>query len=205
MDNYEFTNKWFENKAKQIWTQILNQTKPKKILEIGSYEGASTCYLIDTLSLHHDAFEINAIDTWDGGIEHKEMKINMKLVEERFKKNTSLAIKKSKKSIELITHKAKSINALSKLIISKQSNYFDFIYIDGSHMASDVLSDAILSFELLKINGIMGFDDYLWKLPNTDNLLTNPKIAIDTFTNIFSFRIQILVTLNHQVYIKKIK
>ena len=91
------------------------------------------------------------------------------------------------------------------MITNKTSNYFDFIYIDGSHMASDVLSDAILSFELLKIDGIMGFDDYLWKLPNTDNLLTNPKIAIDTFTNIFSFRIQILVTLNHQVYIKKIK
>ena len=45
-------------------------------------------------------------------------------------------------------------------------------------MASDVLSDAILSFELLKINGIIGFDDYLWKLPNSNNLLTNPKIAI---------------------------
>ena len=204
MDNYEFTNQWFEKTAKPLWSQIINQTKPKKILEIGSYEGASICYLIDTLSLHHDAFEINAIDTWDGGIEHKERKINMKLVEERFKKNTSLAIKKSKKSIELITHKEKSINALSKLITSKKSSYFDFIYIDGSHMASDVLSDAILSFELLKINGIMGFDDYLWKLPNSNNLLTNPKIAIDSFTNIFALRSKIFQTPNHQLYIQKL-
>ena len=86
MDNYEFTNQWFEKTAKPLWSQIINQSKPEKILEIGSYEGASICYLIDTLSLHHDAFEINAIDTWEGGIWHKENKINMKLVEERFKK-----------------------------------------------------------------------------------------------------------------------
>lgn len=203
MDNYEFTNNWFETSAKAIWSQIFNQTKPNKILEIGSYEGASTCFLIETLSLYHDSFEIHAIDTWDGGVEHKEMKINMKLVEERFHKNTSLAIKNSSKKIELKTFKDKSINALSKLITNQKSNYFDFIYIDGSHMASDVLSDAILSFELLKINGIIGFDDYLWKLPNSNNLLTNPKIAIDSFTNIFALRSAIFRTPNHQVYIKK--
>ena len=203
MDNYEFTNNWFETSAKAIWSQIFNQTKPKKILEIGSYEGASTCFLIETLSLYHDSFEIYAIDTWDGGVEHKDMKVNMKLVEERFHKNTSLAIKNSSKKIELKTFKDKSINALSKLITNQKSNYFDFIYIDGSHMASDVLSDAILSFELLKINGIIGFDDYLWKLPNSNNLLTNPKIAIDSFTNIFALRSAIFRTPNHQVYIKK--
>ena len=127
----------------------------------------------------------------------------MKLVEERFHKNTSLAIKNSSKKIELKTFKEKSINALSQLITTQKSNYFDFIYIDGSHMASDVLSDAILSFELLKINGIIGFDDYLWKLPNSNNLLTNPKIAIDSFTNIFALRSAIFRTPNHQVYIKK--
>ena len=204
MDNYEFTNQWFEKTAKPLWSQIINQSKPEKILEIGSYEGASTCFLIDTLSLYHDSFEIYTIDTWDGGVEHKEMKINMKLVEERFHKNTSLAIKNSSKKIELVTFKDKSINALSKLITNQKSNYFDFIYIDGSHMASDVLSDAILSFELLKINGIIGFDDYLWKLPNSNNLLTNPKIAIDSFTNIFALRSAIFRTPNHQVYIKKI-
>ena len=95
MDNYEFTNNWFETSAKAIWSQIFNQTKPKKILEIGSYEGASTCFLIETLSLYHDSFEIYAIDTWDGGVEHKEMKINMKLVEAffYFKDGTVLKIK----------------------------------------------------------------------------------------------------------------
>ena len=54
----------------------------------------------------------------------------MKLVEERFHKNTSQAIKKSSKKIDLVTYKDKSINALSKLITNQKSNYFDYIYID---------------------------------------------------------------------------
>ncbi len=204
-ENYEFTNNWFQNSTKKIWSEIIIQRKPKKILEIGSYEGASICFLIDTLSVYHDSFEIHVIDTWEGGMEHKEMKINMKLVEERFHKNTTDAIKNSAKKINLIKHKEKSIHSLSKMIANQKSNYFDFIYIDGSHLASDVLSDAILSFELLKMDGIMGFDDYLWKQPNSNNLLTNPKIAIDSFTNIFSSKIDFLRTQNHQTYIKKIR
>ena len=38
----------------------------------------------------------------------------------------------------------------------------DFIYVDGSHQAHDVLCDAILSFKLLRVGGIVCFDDYLW-------------------------------------------
>ena len=96
MDTYEFTNKWFEP-AKPIWSKILTQSKPNKILEIGSYEGASTCYLIEKLSLFHDSLEIHSIDTWNGGVEHKN--IDMKLVEDRFKKNTSLAKKNLKRKL----------------------------------------------------------------------------------------------------------
>jgi hypothetical protein len=34
---------------------------------------------------------------------------------------------------------------------------------DGSHRARDVLEDAVLSWPLLKVGGIMLFDDYLWQ------------------------------------------
>ena len=39
---------------------------------------------------------------------------------------------------------------------------FDIIYIDGSHAVNDVLEDAVLSFRLLKPEGILIFDDYRW-------------------------------------------
>lgn len=41
-------------------------------------------------------------------------------------------------------------------------NKFDFIYVDGLHLSQDVLYDALLSFDLLKVGGILIFDDYLW-------------------------------------------
>jgi len=47
---YEFTNDWFQTKAKPVWDEIMPQILPKRILEIGSYEGASACYLIDTVA-----------------------------------------------------------------------------------------------------------------------------------------------------------
>lgn len=37
---------------------------------------------------------------------------------------------------------------------------FDLIYVDGGHSAADVLADAILSFSLLRVGGILVFDDY---------------------------------------------
>ncbi len=39
---------------------------------------------------------------------------------------------------------------------------FDVVYVDASHMAGDVLSDAVLAWKLLAPGGIMIFDDYAW-------------------------------------------
>jgi len=41
-------------------------------------------------------------------------------------------------------------------------DHFDYISIDGSHEAADVLSDAVLSWPLLKTGGLICFDDYEW-------------------------------------------
>ena len=46
---YNFTNDWF-NYHKYIWDSLINDLNPSKVLEIGSFEGASACYLIDKIS-----------------------------------------------------------------------------------------------------------------------------------------------------------
>ena len=50
------------------------------------------------------------------------------------------------------------INKLNSLGVQE----LDFIFIDGCHESREVLEDAILSWELLKVGGIMNFDDALW-------------------------------------------
>jgi predicted O-methyltransferase YrrM len=208
MDNFKFTNNWFNDTAKSQWDVIIPNVKPKKILEIGSYEGASTCYLIQKLA-QENSIEIHCIDAWSNDMgEETDYKlygpnINMSEVESRFKQNTKLAIEKSAKKVDFFIHKGFSDDLLVKLLSSGKKNYFDFIYIDGSHLGPDVLCDAVLSFRLLKINGIMAFDDYLW--PSANKSLTRiPKLAIDSFVNLYSEKLTIYNAPLYQIYIQKI-
>ena len=208
MENFKFTNNWFNDAAKHQWEKLISQIKPKKILEIGSYEGASTCYLIQKLA-QENSVEIHCIDAWNNEMgDETDYKlygpnIDMSAVESRFRQNTKLAIEKVSKKVDFFIHKGFSDDQLVKLLSNDKKNYFDFIYIDGSHLGPDVLCDAVLSFRLLKINGVMAFDDYLW--PSAKKSLTRiPKLAIDSFVNLYSEKINIFTLPLYQIYIKKI-
>ncbi|WP_448573268.1 class I SAM-dependent methyltransferase [Trichothermofontia sp.] len=205
----EFTNDWFLVSAKSNWDQLLPQLQPKRILEIGSYEGASTCYLIRTLSSMVDSLEIYCIDTWEGGIEHHRggiVEADMPSVERRFKANTEIEIQGSSCPVNLVCYKEKSITALSKLIAQGMSGYFDFIYIDGSHQTPDVLSDAVLAFQLARKGGLIAFDDYLWSEHSVEarDILRCPKSAIDAFVNIFFRKVTIISAPLYQLYVSKV-
>jgi predicted O-methyltransferase YrrM len=160
--DYIFTTNWFDgNKA--IWSQLLKQLNPTRILEVGSYEVKSAAYIIESLA-NTNGLEIHCIDSWEGGVEHKQggsWEANMKEVEARFAHNMQIATNKSGRAVKLELHKGLSNKELPRLVANNMQEYFDFIYIDGSHQAPDVLLDAILGFELLKTGGIMAFDDYL--------------------------------------------
>ena len=200
----EFTNNWFSY-SKHIWDELIPAIKPKKILEIGVYEGACTCYLIHQMA-NRFPIEMHCIDTWKGGVEHQSMGINMRSVEKRFNKNTRKIIGQVSKPVELVVHKGKSSFHLAKLIADGYENYFDFIYVDGSHQAPDVLADAVMGFQLLKVGGHIVFDDYLWSedLPGGKDLLRCPKPAIDAFINIHFRQVEILHGRLYQLYVKKI-
>jgi predicted O-methyltransferase YrrM len=90
---------------------------------------------------------------------------------------------------------------------SGKHGYFDLIYIDGSHQAPDVLTDAVMSFQLLKVGGVMIFDDYLWTMdkPGFQDVLKMPKPAIDAFLNIFQRKMSIFFGAPiGQLYARKI-
>jgi predicted O-methyltransferase YrrM len=200
---YNFTNNWFESAAKGVWDSLIPQLNPTRILEIGSYEGASACYLIEKLAASKE-IELHCVDPWD---KNKSVtKTNMTTVESRFHQNTKAAISKVENAVQLILHKEFSDLVLSKLLAEGKQGYFDFIYIDGSHRAPDVLCDAILSFRLLKNKGVMVFDDYLWheNLSYGTDPIRCPKLAIDAFTNIYCRKIRVMSAPLYQLYVQKI-
>ena len=204
-DEYQYTNDWFQTGAKGVWDALVPKIDPTRILEIGSYEGASTCYLIEKLAAHKK-IEIQCVDTWEGGIEHKQSQKDMSAVEKRYKQNIETALKRVDHRATIIQHKGYSDAILPKLLAEGKQGYFDFIYVDGSHQAPDVLCDAVLSFKLLKKNGVVVFDDYLWQenLPYGTDPLRCPKLAIDAFTNIYSRKMRIISAPLYQLYVQKI-
>jgi len=72
--------------------------------------------------------------------------------------------KKHERKIRVIVDH--SFNAL-RALVSKSGGpdpepVFDLAFIDGSHVARDVLTDALLLWPYIKPGGYMVFDDYEW-------------------------------------------
>jgi hypothetical protein len=153
--------------------------------------------------------EIHCIDSWQGGIEHKEggsIVSNMSEVEKRFRHNIEIAEKAAEFKPNIHIHKGFSDIVLAQLLSNGKLGYFDFVYVDGSHQAPDVLCDAVLAFRLLRNYGVMAFDDYIWQetLPYGTDLLRCPKPAIDAFTNLYCRKVKIIPSLLYQLYIQKV-
>ena len=200
MSEYQFTKDWF-NWAPAVWEQLTpmlsGEACNREFLEIGSFEGRSAVWIVENMMQDGDI--LGCIDTWEGGEEHGEE--DMGTVKERFDHN--IAILRDKYPERYIDqYKNTSTVALAEIMHgSWRSPTLDFIYIDGSHRAPDVLTDACMAWPLLKKGGLMVFDDYTWS-PNARDILHRPKIAIDAFVNIFAEEVEI-VHLGYQLIVRK--
>ena len=213
-DDYQFTVDWF-SWNKDAWQHIFNnvfkQAFPLRVLEIGSYEGRSTCFLIDTLTKTAPC-EIHCIDSWEGGREHQDGNHDMPSVKERFMHNIKLSLKavkdEDKFNCDVHIHQGLSQHLLPVILSNGGRGKFDFIYVDGSHEAPDVLFDAIMSFHLLRKGGIIAFDDYLWVASETKkkDYINHPKAAIDSFVNLFARKSNVLARYPiYQIYVQKVE
>jgi len=159
-----FTNTWHANQSR-FWDIHVKPTNLKSYLEIGSHEGQSAKWVLDTFPESH----VTCIDTWDGGGQG-EANENYVDIEARFKANMAPYGERVK------AIKSYSFNALKAL-----DETFDVIYVDGSHLSKHVLEDAVLSFRLLNPGGLLIFDDFGWKGYAEPH--KNPKLAIDVFVS----------------------
>ena len=179
--DYRFTQNWFEtSKCAEYWPMVDQIIEAKSYLEVGSFEGYSTCWMIENTRVE----SIICIDTWQGGAEHNSL--DMSSVEARFDHNISIAGDKVAREVALMKNQGHSLQRLAELIAQGGSGQFDCIYIDGSHRPADVLADAVLSFDLLRPGGCIIFDDYCWSdVATGDGINSAPKIGIDAFTTCF--------------------
>jgi predicted O-methyltransferase YrrM len=212
MKNYEFTQDWFHSYDLEKLLPIGTEEE-FHILEIGSFEGKSTIWFIENL-LKNKNSTITCIDPWVS-YDQKNNSLNSygnnilkeDLIDnsegyvfsneyETFIKN----ITKTNRLTQINIMKGFSDVLLPNLILNKQK--YNIIFIDGNHTAPYVMSDAVMSWKLLDINGIMIFDDYLWELDKPETL--RPKIAIDSFIKNYSDYLQVCWS-DYRKVIKKIK
>ncbi len=200
----QFTSDWFSLNI-PIWNKYKDffYNKPNiKCLEIGSFEGRSIIYVAENFCNGNQSY-IDALDTWEGSIEHAQ--IYKENLYDRFIGNVNKYILEGRINV----YKNYSLNTLIQFVQEVKlgsKDKYDFIYIDGSHTAKDVLIDAVLSWELLKINGIMIFDDYAWyehyRESSRDEM--TPRPAIDGFLASYKGAYNILHK-EDQVHILKLK
>lgn len=196
MSAMDFHYDWFSNNI-PIWKRLLKKFKGKSnllFLEIGCFEGQATLWLVQNI-LTNPTSKIEVIDTFEGSMEHS--KEQTKDLLSTFKNNLSPFISNHPDQSKIIIRKGFS-QEIIRTLGSKPK--FDFIYIDASHVAKDVLEDALLCWRLLKKDGIIIFDDYGWR--NYHNPLLRPDLAIDAFLLIFQGQYKLLHK-GYQVAIQK--
>ena len=194
---YQFTQDWFSINV-PVWEQFLTRfanLPDLRILEIGSWEGRSTCWLIDQL-LTDPSARITCIDTFEGGVDNKAAcdEAFLKTIENRFDFN----IQQTGRGHQVRKMVGKSQTILRSLMLDS----YQLAYIDGSHIASDVLEDTVLTWALVKVGGWIVFDDYGFQF--ADGITENPpKAAIDAFREIFAQKTR-LIHQGYQVILEKI-
>jgi cephalosporin hydroxylase len=204
---FQYTNGWFEGIPMQYWDFLLPQFNPRRILEIGSYEGQATCYLMEKLNEMNplEPAEIHCVDPW---LNYDELHTSddMAGVEMRYDHNIATMKSLIGQNIHIIKHKAISNIVLPILLAEGRKNYFDFVYVDGSHQAPDVLFDALMAYELVRPGGYIAFDDYLWSENpiETREEVRCPKMAVDAFTANYGRKVHIVHAPLYQLYVQKV-
>ena len=180
---YSFSQDYVSQRS-PLWTQHLSELRGQenvRMLEVGSYEGRSAIWFLDNV-LTHPSSTITCVDMFYN-----------RMAEIRFDHNIAVSGFLSR----VTKVKGRSQEVLKLL----REGSYNIIYIDGSHRAVDVQVDASLSWHLVKRDGLIIFDDYLWELekPQEDR----PQMAIDNFLSDFCLQLEILHK-GYQVIVRRV-
>lgn len=163
-------------------------------LELGTWKGESAEWLLDHVFTHKEA-RFYCVDTFGGSVEHALAGIDCSNNE---KETRDRLVRFYSKAAIWPTTTTKGLYYAHNVGL-----VFDFIYVDAAHDAQNVLRDAVMAFEVLKVGGTMVFDDYLWQvLPEATDC---PKLAIDGFLAAYAKQIEIVSLGGWQVCIRKTK
>jgi predicted O-methyltransferase YrrM len=174
-----FKQDWFGRYA-AYWSELFasrgwRPETPRTVIEIGSYEGRSALWMLENL-LQHPASRLHCVDTF-----HDREK------PDSYWRKFEVNVLRSPHAAKVGVVASPSLPFLLRFVASGRR--VDFVYVDGSHRAADVLEDLVLAFYATRPGGIVICDDYLKGVRNGDATLGSPKLAVDAFTSIYRDRL----------------
>lgn len=175
---YTFTTDWFTNHEAN-WRRHFAPYygRPNlRILELGSFEGRSTCWLLDHV-LTHPTSTITCVDTFTSPW-YVPLADDL---ESRFDANVRASASWREGKVTRLRGES------GRLLRQLPTELFDIAYVDGSHEPEDVLEDLALVWRLMKPGGMVICDDY--DLENHPERRF-PRPAFDAFLHCFAPRIQ---------------
>lgn len=185
----EFTTDWVSQNVPS-WEQALAPlvgAPDLDYLEVGVFEGRSAVWMFENV-LTHPSCTMTAVDPF-----------LVPATEGRFLRNMQ-AVGRAESVTTLVGF---SNEELRRLPLES----FELIYVDGSHIAIDVFSDAARCFGLLAEGGILIFDDYLYQGQTSERRLLpvdlRPKGAIDAFLTAHRDFLEV-VFAGYQMIVKKV-
>jgi len=188
--NKKFSVDWFIGNI-PIWHDVfceagIEQNKKYNILEIGSFEGLSSLFLLQTFPYSM----VTCVDTWAGADEHSTL--DMRKIEDNFDFNTSPY------KDRLIKYKGTSFSFFEKRDVYNET--YDIIYVDGSHYVDDVMVDGLRCFSMLKNGGLIIFDDYMWD--GYRQMSANPAAAINALIKMKSNFLKVKAAYRQLILLK---
>jgi predicted O-methyltransferase YrrM len=177
-----FNEDWFSGHI-PLWETLFADRKgcPRLAgLEIGSYEGRSASWLLEHVVTGAGA-RLDCVDVFN--VPMKPLPGAPAAHLDRFRANVA----PWRDHVRI--HVGKSSAVLRRLPPG-----YDFVYIDGAHRPAQVLTDAVLSWLLLKTGGLMIFDDYEWA--QRPSPAERAKLGIDSFLACFAGHYEVL----HRAY-----
>jgi len=145
---------------------VVNEVKPKLLIEVGSWMGQSGVHFAKAVKELNLDCSVICVDTWLGSVEHwmdPKIKPKLELVNgyPTFYKRFLTNVKNAGVEDCVVPLPMPSLIAANFL---KANNIMaDVIYIDGSHDQSDVFNDLMAYWPLLNPGGMIFGDDLPWE------------------------------------------
>ena len=166
--HYTFNQGWYDallntdaivNEVEEGECFRIDPKDRRQIVEIGVYEGASSCFWSD-FYLDHPESRLISIDPFTGSIEHHENPENYPELDcIEYTARTNIAKSKNAGKCEII--KDFSWFVFPQLVLrSAEDKWIDVLYIDGAHDCASVSRDTALYVPMVRTGGIVIFDDY---------------------------------------------